>query len=213
MASRPVFMPRKTKPYVNVVSPNFVWNPGLSASQKTRNVIALHEAWHGFFPEGKVLEISSKSTEALGVQLSAFNLQKYVPELGKSVSVECVYQGSKVFFGGGPYQELYLGTSRQAKSDPRLRGSGGLKEFRFDGKVFPIKPVTAFYDWLYLNALLENPDLSEPLLRYDGFTDIEYNPDKSLACQARTAAMFVALHRAGVLEQCRDFDAFLNLLK
>ena len=88
-----------------------------------------------------------------------------------------------------------------------------MKEFRFDGKVFPIKPVTAFYDWLYLNALLENPDLSEPLLRYDGFTDIEYNPDKSLACQARTAAMFVALHRAGVLEQCRDFDAFFEFIE
>ena len=42
MAQRPVFAPRKSKPYVNVYNPEFVWNSGLSASQKKKNVAALH---------------------------------------------------------------------------------------------------------------------------------------------------------------------------
>ena len=157
MAQRPVFVPRKSKPYVNVFNPEFVWNSGLSAVQKKKNVAALHQAFLGRFPERKVLEISSKSEVGLGIYLSAFNLKKYVPELGKSVPVECVYQGSKVFSAGGPYTELYRGTSREAKKDVRLQSSGPMKSFRFDGRDFPLKPVTAFYDWLYINALMENP--------------------------------------------------------
>lgn len=213
MAQRPVFVPRKSKPYVNVFNPEFVWNSGLSAVQKKKNVAALHQAFLGRFPERKVLEISSKSEVGLGIYLSAFNLKKYVPELGKSVPVECVYQGSKVFSAGGPYTELYRGTSREAKKDVRLQSSGPMKSFRFDGRDFPLKPVTAFYDWLYINALMENPELAEALMAYDAFTDIEFNPDKSLNCQARAAAMFVALNREGLIGQCKDFEEFQELLK
>lgn len=71
--------------------------------------------------------------------------------------------------------------------------------------------MTAFYDWLYLNALLEHPDLAEPLLRYDGFTDIEFNPEKSLSTQTRSAAMYVALARAGLLDKVRDYGEFIKL--
>ena len=42
MAKRPVFVPRKSKPYVNVFCPEFEWNAGLSAAQKKRNVAVLH---------------------------------------------------------------------------------------------------------------------------------------------------------------------------
>lgn len=213
MAQRPVFVPRKSKPYVNIFSPEFDWNAGLSAAQKKRNVAALHQAYNVRFPQQKVLEISSKSDLELGVALSAFNLKKFLPELGKSVPVECIFQGSKVFAMGGPYTELYAGTSRAAKKDDRLRSSGSLKAFRFDGRDFPLNPITAFYDWLYINALLENPDLTEQLLSFNAFTDIEFNPNKSLNCQARSAALFVALSREGLAEQCRDFDAFLKLVK
>lgn len=213
MAQRPVFAPRNSKPYVNVFNPEFVWNGGLSPTQKKKNIVALHEVFNARFPEKKVLEISSKSSVELGIALSAFNLKKYVPELGKSVTVECIFQGSKVFAVGGPYTDLYTATSREAKKDSRLQSSGSLKCFRFDGRDFPLSPTTAFYDWLYINALMENPELTEPLLTYDAFTDIEFNPNKSLNCQARAAALFVALSREDIIEQCKDFDAFLKLLK
>ena len=213
MSQRPVFVPIKRKPWTDVYMTEFQWNSGLSAAQKKKNVAALHQAFVARFPEKKVLEISSKSSEDLGVKLSAFNLTKFVPSLGKAVPVECVYQGSKVFAVGGPYTDLYTATSRAAKGDDRLRQSGELRRFSFEGKEFPLKAGSAFYDWLYVNALMEHPELSEPLLGYDGFTDIEFNPNKGVACQANAAALYVSLHRQGLLEQCRDFDAFLALLK
>ena len=213
MAQRPVFVPGRRKNSPEVFQTEFSWSGGFAASQKQKNIAALHEAFARRFPEKKVLEISSKSSEDLGVKLSAFNLTKFVPSLGKAVPVECVYQGSKVFAVGGPYTDLYTATSRAAKGDDRLRQSGELRRFSFEGKEFPLKAGSAFYDWLYINALMEHPELSEPLLGYDGFTDIEFNPNKGVACQANAAALYVSLRRQGLLEQCRDFDSFLALLK
>lgn len=87
-----------------------------------------------------------------------------------------------------------------------------LKAFWFDGKEYPLFPRTAFYNWIYLNALMENSELAEQLLAFDGFTDIEFNPDKSLNCQAEAAALYVTLARKGLLEQCRRFEDFLNVI-
>lgn len=213
MAERPVFVPGRRKNEADVYMTQFLWNSGLSAAQKRRNIDALHEAFRNRFPDRKILEISSKSMEPLGVALSAFNLRKFVPELGTSVPLECVFQGGKVFSCAGPFPDLYTGTPKNAKGDPRLKSSGVLRSFRFDGQDFPLRPTTAFYDWLYINALLENPQLGEALLEYDAFTDIEFNPGKSLNCQAAAAALYVALARKGLLEQCRDFSGFLELIR
>ncbi|MBQ3104096.1 MAG: hypothetical protein IJC58_07405 [Oscillospiraceae bacterium] len=211
MATRPVFLPAKRGSYVDTYMTEFVWNKGLAASQKRKNVAALHEAFARRFPQRRILEISSKSTEAAGVALSAFNLKKYVPSLGRSIPLECVYHGGKVFTAGGPYTDLYTASPKEAKRDPRLRASGALKSFYFEGQTIPAVPSTAFYNWLYINALMENPELAETLLEYDGFTDIEFNPDKSINCQARSAALFLNLSRKGTLERCRDFEEFRAL--
>lgn len=213
MATRPVFAPGKRKNEVDVFMTEFVWNSGLSVSQKRKNIMALHEAYVRRFPERKVLEISSKSENPLGVALSAFHLKKYVPSLGKSIPVECVFQGGKVFAAGGPYSDLYEVSPRDAKRDPRLRESGTLRSYCFEGDTFPIVPKTAFYDWIYVTALMENPNLAAELVQYDSFTDIEFNPDKSVNCQAGAAAMYVALFRKDVLEQCGRFDAFMKLIE
>ena len=213
MAKRPIFVPGEKKNESVVFMTEFEWNPGFAVSQKQKNIIALHQAFNKRFPEKKVLEISSKSLEPLGVKLSAFNLKKYVPESGKSVPLECVFQGGKVFAEAGPFTDLYTASPRDAKRDPRLKSSGRLFNFRFDGKDFPLKPTTAFYNWLYINALLENPELSEELLKYDAFTDIEFSPDKSLNCQADAAALYVSLAKKGLVSMCTDFEAFLSAIK
>jgi hypothetical protein len=59
-------------------------------------------------------------------------------------------------------------------------------------------PPTAFYDWLYLRALarLDAATLQQ-LRERDGFTDIAFNPERSLNCQARSAALYVALAADG----------------
>ena len=213
MAQRPVFVPFKKAPFTDVFMTEFTWNSGLSVSQKRKNVVDLHQAFQKRFPQRKILEISSKSLDDLGVQLSAFNLKKFVPSLGKSIPVECVYHGGKVFSGGGPYTDLYEETPRAAKGDPRLHESGMLKSFYYEGQIVPLSPSSAFYDWLYINALLENSELAQQLLQYDAFTDIEFNPNRSISCQARTAALFVSLSRLGLVEQCRDFITFLMLFR
>ena len=213
MAARPVFAAGIKRPGADVYMTEFTWNSGLSVSQKQKNIVALHDAFARRFPQRRVLEISSKSLQPLGVKLSAFNLTKYVPALGKEVPVECVYQGSKVFAAGGPYQDLYTATARQAKGDPRLSESGMLRKFTFDGKDFPLNPTSAFYNWLYISALREHPELAAEVLAYDAFTDIEFNPARAFSCQAQAAAIFVSLHRQGLLEQCDSFEAFVSLVK
>lgn len=213
MANRPVFVPLSRTPFVDVYMPEFTWNGGFAVSQKQKNIVALHQSFNQRFPDRKVLEISSKSLQPLGVKLSAFNLLKYVPSLGRRVPVECVFQGGKAFAAGGPYTDLYTATPRDAKRDPRLRASGELRHFSFEGEKMPLMPRTAFYNWLYVNALLENPDLAQQLLEFDAFTDIEFNPDKSINCQAEAAALFVALSRQGLLGQCREFASFEKLLR
>ncbi len=213
MANRPIYMPKTAAPYRTLYSAEFTWNSGLSVSQKQKNVTALHEAFAAHFPGKKVLEISSKSMQEGGVELSAFNLQKFVPSLGKSVPVEVVYHAGKVFRNGGPYTDLLNGTSREAKKDGRLQNSGALIGFRFEGRDFPIHPQTIFYDYLYLNALLENEELANIVLQYDAFTDIEFTPGKSISCQANSAALFVSLSRLGLIDKVRNFDDFLGLFE
>lgn len=213
MANRPVFVPMNRAPYVDVYMPEFIWSGGFAASQKQKNILALHEAFRKRFHERKILEISSKSLQKEGIKLSAFHLTKYVPSLGKAVPVECVFQGGKVFGTGGPYTDLYTATPKDAKRDPRLKSSGTLRNFVFEGKKMPLIPKTAFYNWLYINALLENPELAQKVLEYDAFTDIEFNPGKSLNCQAEAAALFVALNRQGLIDQCADFGRFVEIIK
>lgn len=213
MAQRPVFVTRTRQPFHDVYSVDFTYNSGFAVSQKQKNIMALHTGFNARFPQKKVLEISSKSLQPLGVKLSAFNLKKFVPSLGYSIPVECVFQGGKVFAAGGPYTDLYTGTSRDAKRDSRLRESGSLVGFEYEGVRYPLQPVTAFYDWLYINALLENPELAEELRQYDAFTDIEFNPNKSLNCQARAAAIYVGLARQGLLEKCRTYEDFVKIIK
>lgn len=212
MAQRPVFVPFRRAPFVDVYPVEFEWNGGLSVSQKQKNVAALHRAFARRFPQRRVLEISSKSLQPEGVALSAFNLTLAVPALERQVPVECVYQGGKVFAAGGPYTDLYTASPKDAKRDPRLKSSGALRSFFFDGQTIPARPETAFYNWLYIRALLEHEELAACLMEYDGFTDIAFNPNKGISCQAQAAAVYVSLARKGLLEQCRSFDGFHRLL-
>src|SRR5690606_4774904 len=122
-------------------------------------------------------------------------------------------QGSKVFERGGPFKDLYAGTSRQAKGDRRLTESGELIGFDFLGEAWPLEPPTVFYDWLYISSLLQNRELARQALQFDAFTDIAFNPKKSMSCQARSLALFAALRQRGELETpVLSQERFLNLV-
>ena len=211
MAKRPVYVTKMEAPFYSVETIEFDWNRGLAKSQKQKNITAIHKGFMRKHPDKEVLEISSKSMQEYGEALSAFFLKKYVPELEKSIPVECIYQAGKVFEKGGPYQDILEKTSREAKKDERLKNSGELVSFWFDGKTFPLITNTVFYDYIYINALFENPELAVVLMKYDAFTDIEFNPNKGINCQAKAAATFVALTKMGLIDKARNFDTFVAL--
>lgn len=198
MASRPVFVALgQNNQLVKEIPVDFAWNPGFAPIQKKKNISALHQAAQrrGLTP---LLEVSTKSEERIGQRLSAFNL-KIQTQLGE-ISIESAYQGSKVFRDGGPFKDIYRLDSRSAKQDERLKSSGPLIGFDYFGQKWPLIPKTAFYDWLYLSALEPHQDYLKSLFEYNGFTDIEFNPGKSINCQARTCALLVSLLKLGSLD-------------
>jgi hypothetical protein len=212
MAERPVFLPQQggAPELVKELFFTLAWNPGFAPVQKRKNVAALHEAAGkaGYAP---LLEISSKSDQKLGQHLSAFHLK--VRENQRDIRLEAAFQGSKIFEKGGPYTDLYSAEAREAKRDPRLQASGPLIGFMFDGFTFPLEPKTAFYDWLYINAIFPHRNWLERLSKYVGFTDIEFNPSRSINCQARSCALFVSLMKRDLLEKAVDSpEAFTKLL-
>ena len=214
MAIRPVFIPDFSgSPYFKSVNIEFQWFSGFSRTQSMKTIDSLHEAAErqGIFP---VLEISSKSASALGVSLSAFELSLTTSERG-AMNVECAYQGSKVFEDGGPYHDLYAVSSREAKKDARLRNSGEVVAFDFLGQSFQIKPRTAFYNWLYITALSQmDPPVVQELKQFEGFSDIAFNPKRSINCQARAVAVFVALNQSipDAMPALANWNSYMEIL-
>ncbi len=207
MAQRPIFLPLNKQPFTRKVDIEFQWFAGFARSQQQKCIASLHDRANDR-KLGPTLEISSKSAASLGVALSAFNLKVRIGDLPEA-TVEAVFQSSKVFASCGPFPE-FLGTSgRDIKQDPRLRGSGPLKRFQLGDEEWPLSPKTALYDWIYVTALVQNPELSSQIVEYNSFSDIAFNPERSLNCQARSAALFVALTKFGNVEKClagqRDF--------
>lgn len=215
MATRPIFIP--TDPnlsnnhiniddLVQIKNVDFTWHTGLTINDKQQSIASLHENAKQIDNISKILEISTRSTEKIGVALSAFNL-KIKSAKGRQFSVESVYQSSKVFNGNQgeiQYLDLLYKSPAEAKTDSRLKTSGNIIAFRTFGKKekeWNINPISAYYNWIYLHALMQHPEYHEPLLEYHAFTDIEFNPKKSLNCQAYAAALFCSLYKNNLLEE------------
>ena len=199
MATRFVFLPTgpESPSLVEERLVEFEWVPGLAVSQGTKSVLNLHSATRKELGIEKILEISTRSPEHVGISLSAFNLQVNVNSA--KVSVEVAYQSSKVFQDGGPYLDLLNGSSMDAKQDLRLKSSGSLLGFEFEGIRWPLTKNPNFYDYLYILGLTQHPG-KEQLFQFQAFTDIAFNQNsvqssknKSFNCQARSAAIYVSL--------------------
>lgn len=200
MATRPIFMPSFSGDLLVVTKHvEFEWFPGMALSQSRKSIASLHETARMKLGVGDILEISSKSPDDLGVALSAFNLMIKTVKHEREFSLECAYQASKVFEYGGPFVDLLNVRSIDAKRDARLGQCGRLIKFRFFGVDWPLEPRTAFYDWLYINALHKQAALADKVLAYRAFSDIAFNPGKSVNCQAYAAALYVALSQRGLL--------------
>ena len=215
MATRPIFTPSLGgKLLVATHHVNFQWFPGMALSQARKSIESLHASAKEQIGVNDVLEISSKSPTELGISLSAFNLMIKTVKYEREFSLECAYQSSKVFERGGPFLDLLDARSIDAKRDSRLTEHGRLTGFSFFGTDWGLQPLTAFYDWLYINALHKHPSLAEQVLTYPAFSDIAFNPDRSFNCQAYAAALYVSLYQRGLLtiEVLKNQQTYLSVI-
>lgn len=163
----------------------FQWFAGFSLAQKQRSIVALHNAVKSANKEADPLEISTKGLIDLGVKLSAFNLKL------NGYTLENIFQSSKVFSNGGPYRDLLDVSPKEAKRDDRLHNSEALIGFNYAGIDFPLEPKTVFYDYIYITAVKQTllPEEIEKIKEYTHFTDIEFNPQRSINTQAKSVAI------------------------
>lgn len=196
----------------------YTFSPGFAKVQKEKNIKSIKEnieKKEG--KEKKILEISTKSDTDLGIRLSAFNLSIRIKK-DKIISVETLFQSSKKFEKGGPFSDILDKDSKSAKKDERLKESGELICFVYRGEEWGLEPKTLFYDWLYLNVLDINIkekkiDL-EDIKKYQIFTDIEFNHEKSINCQARSLALYLVLDKTKKLEDSlKDKEIFKKNLE
>ena len=213
MANRPVYIALEEFPYFQRVDVDFKFYQGHSDKQRRLSINSLHAAFSILYPEKSVLEISTKSENPLGVKLSAFNLPVKIPNSDNFALLESAYQGSKVFENGGPFADLFDKPARYAKVNGRLRTSGALVAFQFGEEKFSLEPKNFFYNWLYITALAAQNELAAKILNYEAFTDIVFNPKKSISTQANAAAIFVGLSRAGLIESAvENKENFLKIV-
>lgn len=219
MAERSVFKSKCVYPYFEEIKVSIDWFGGFALSQKRKCEIGLHQNFLRKYPESKVLEISSASTLSLGNNLSAMNLSKRT-ERGIT-TVESAFQSSRIYENGlesiGPFPEYTFLTGRECKKLVKEASKGMIsKKYYFDGMTFyaPVHHISLFYDFLYINALLEpeNQEICKKLLE-EGYTVFSDLATKSLNCQARSAAIFIGLVQAGKIEEVKDFESYLKLFR
>lgn len=191
---------------------DFQWFAGFAKRQLLKSIQSLHAAFLGQQPTAKILEISSASPEKLGVAASAFNLR--VMTSHGEYTVEQLFQAGKVFKKHGDQSAVLKLPSKQAKKQIKLlHQTDELVGFEQFGYQFPLTPQTFFYNWIYLKALQQNKEIGQALLEYDAFTDIYFNSQKSLNCQADACSIYVSLAKRGLLKQALvDADSFLKVV-
>ncbi len=219
MAEKSVFVSRTEYPFFEEIHVNIDWFGGFALSQKRKCQIGLHQNFLRAYPEERVLEISSSSLFSLGSRLSAMNLRKRTRK--GLTTVESAFQSSRIYSDGvrtvGPFEEYLFLPGRKCKKLVKEKSLGMHSYmYEFDGMTFfaPEWHISQFYDFLYLNALLEpeNEEVKGQLLKedYTAFTDLA---TRSLNCQARSAAIFVGLTKAGLVSEVKDYDSYLKLFR
>ena len=215
MAIRKIFIPSlRGERYVKEFEVEFIWDFGNSIKNTQECIRRMHKEAFQRYGLKDLSEISGASIMPFGRLLSAFQLPIKINNV--VTTVECAYQGSKVFENGGPYQDLYTVESRLAKKDWRILKSGKLVSFQLGEVKYSSEPKTAFYDMLYIGALqklikdseITNTRFLKHFGNSGGFTDIYFNPNKSINCQARSVALFVSLHKRRLLNMKLDFQSY-----
>lgn len=217
MAKKKYFIANLEKNIVEEKIIDYTFYPGLALINKQKNILNVHEEIKKKENIEKILDVSSRSSKKIGIELSAFNLS-IITKNGLKISVESIFQSSKIFENGNQYEDILLKNSKEAKIDIRIRNSGKIIGFKFNNTYWSNEPKTLFYDWIYINTLWFNIkklnlDINE-ILKYTIFTDIEFFHEKSINCQARSVALFILLYYNNLIDEClADKKIFEKYLK
>lgn len=207
MAERPAWT-LTDKEKIDIRYFSFEWNGGFAVSQKKKNIINLHTSMNKRDCHN-IIEISTKSDNSFGINLSAFNLKLH------GYYLENIFQSSKVYENGGPYLDLLNVEPKSSKRDLRHSTSGRLIGFFYDDIKWGLIPRTVFYDYIYILAAKSTVDEKKlkNICNYDWFTDIEFNPRKSINCQARSAALLKYIAKNNAWNILQDIDEWIELHK
>ena len=134
MATRPVFIPETAADLPRLVHEHevdFQWVPGRTVTQLKANLAKLHRAaaHRNLAP---LLEVSAVTEDPFGIQVCPSNLT-VKDEQSYLVPVVAAFHGSKVFAGGGPFNDLFRKSEAEILADKRLNDSGPLAGYRFLG--------------------------------------------------------------------------------
>ena len=212
----------------------FEWFLGMSWQQKQKSSLSMLAQLkdEGYIP----IEVSRRSEDMdFGVQLSAFNLKlnnynvenifqaykvcndggPYLDLLKvepKKARGDCRIQTSEskkpCQFNNIEYKNKDFYENEDVCEHCRNRSERHLVNFS-SGKVhWDIEPKSLFYDAVYISALLQNKHLSDRLVEYNAFTDIEFNQKIPYSqnkgpfnCQARSCAIFSSLKKANYSDE------------
>ena len=194
---------------------SFKWYPGFSKEQKQKSIEDLHFQFLKENITDQILEVSSKSVKVIGVKSSAFNL-KISTMNGNVFSVEQLFQSSKVYQKAGNQNYLLEKGYNAKEMKQKIRkidNHDQMTKYSSFGHDLPLEPKNLFYNWLYVNALYRNPDIASEILKYEAFTDIEFNPKRSFNCQAEACAIYVSLFKREYLQKAlKSVDNFKKIV-
>ncbi|TPR15026.1 hypothetical protein DY052_06255 [Apilactobacillus timberlakei] len=195
MAIRDVFIVNKSNDFVGE-QVKFDWYKSANKYQrKLMSVKNLHQAFYKYNDDVKMLEVSSASSEEIGKEASALNLA--IKTSHGYFTVEQLFQASKNYSVSGNHEELLNSkTGLEIKKSVRSCSKNEkLISFKLFGREYPLHPQTIFYNWLYCNALWQNPELAMKIVKYDAFTDINFNSQYGINSQAQACSIFTSLCR------------------
>lgn len=182
-AARPVYYIENGK--ITGRNVRFEWFHGLSDQQKQHSIASLHHIIAELDKTSVPLEISTNGTDPLGVKLSAINLKL------DGYAMENVFWSSMIFEKGGPFRELLNVRSKATIPDRRIRESGEIIGFNYDGKDFPVEPRTLFYDYICIKAVKQSltADEIKRISEFTHFTNVDFDPYKSNSTHAKSIAI------------------------
>ena len=146
----------------------------------------------------QLLEISSRTPQLLGNHVRASRLM--LECRGEHACVESVYLSQLKFSYGGPYHDVLTKPLHETRQDIRFKASGRVIRAMGEHYDWPREYLSYYYAWLYIQALLKQPDLATALCEYDAFSDVSFDPHVSAHCVAEAAAIYATLVHHDLLQ-------------